>query len=108
MALVEFQANLHPVTRVGFAGAAMVLKETKLSIKIAQINKAAHEQDPTHELKAGSNWVWAIVQETTGQPDRFLSGGQSASMSEAAARAQIELTSYEARLSRKVEDHGIR
>ena len=59
--IVEFQANLHPVTRIGF-GPGAAKQKTKLSIKIAQINKAAHDQDPTHELKQGSNWVWAIVQ----------------------------------------------
>lgn len=105
--IVHFEANLHPVSRVGF-GVGAGTQPTKLSIKIAQLSKAAHEQGPTNELKKGSNWVWTIVQETAGQPDRFLSGGQTESMSEAAAQAQIELEAYEARLSRKVQANGVR
>ena len=105
--IVNFEANLRPVTRVGF-GVGAVTQATKLSVKIAQLSKAAHEEDPSHELRASSQWVWAIVQETAGQPDRFLFGGQSESMTEAAAQADIELKNYEARLARKVEAHGKR
>lgn len=102
MAIVDLQCTMRPVTRLGF-GVRAAQDPTKLSIKIAQINRSAHEQDPTHELKGNSNWVWCIVQETQGQPDRFLSGGQSETMSQAAAQAQLELNNYEERLARKIE-----
>ena len=100
MAIVSFEANLQAVTRVGF-GVGAATQPTKLSIKIAQLSKSAHEENPTHELKKESNWVWCIVQETAGQPDRFLFGGQTESMSEASAQAQIEYNNYEARLAHK-------
>ena len=100
MALVSFECEMHPTTRVGF-GVGAVTQKTKLSIKLAQLSKAAHEQGPTRELKVSSKWAWCIVQETQGQPDRFLSGGQAESMTEAAAQAQVELNRYEARLSQR-------
>lgn len=95
--LVSFEANLHPVSKVGLGVGAATLP-TKLSIKLAQLTKAAHEQGPTRELKAESQWAWVIVQETQGQPDRMLVGGQSESMTEAAAQAEIALKAYEERL----------
>ena len=95
--VIQFQANLHPVTRVGF-GHGSATQPTKLSVKIAQLTKAAREQGPTRELKPGSNWAWVVVQETAGQPDRMLVGGQSESMTEAAAQAQVALNAYEERL----------
>jgi hypothetical protein len=100
--VVEFQAHLKPVSRIGF-GPGATTATTKLTIRLAQLTKSAHDQDPTGELKPDSQWAWCVVQETTGQPDRFLVGGQSESMTAAAAEAQIALTNYETRLARKVE-----
>ena len=105
--IVSFEANLHPTTRVGF-GVGAATQPTKLSVKIAQLSKQAHDEDPTGELKKDSQWVWAIVQETQGQPDRYLFGGQAESMTSASAQAEIELQAYEARLARKVEGNGKR
>ena len=100
MATVDFSCVMRPVTRAGF-GIGAATEPTKLSVKLAKLSKAAHTQDPTGELKSESEWVWCVVQETAGQADKFLSGGQSSSMSEASAQAELELQRYEQRLSIK-------
>lgn len=91
MGIVDFSCRMRPVVRANFGMPENGV--TKLIIRLAAL-----AGDNLPKELTGS-WAWAIVQEVPGEKDRPIIGGQASSMTEAAARAHVELQRQEARLN---------
>jgi hypothetical protein len=93
--IVNFDCAMHPVVQAEFGLPSS--HQARLSIRMAALNPRA---DLPPEIAQGSLWVWCVVQEIPGRPDRYIIGGQADSMTSATAQAQQEYAKQQARLAK--------
>ena len=91
MGVIDLSCNMRSVS--GMAVGPGV--QAKLAIRLVPLPK-----DIPPGIPPGSTWAWAIVREVKGMQDAMLIGGAAPSMTEACARAELELQSQQARAER--------